>query len=129
MSNFSNNDPKQDGLKGTFEDIGAGGGNGDELVFDPATGELRSTRGAEDSDRVPATQMAREGFFRQDVNAPTGQPRPTAGPTGSAPAPTAEGEELAFDSATGELQATRGAEARERVPAMQMAREGFFATV
>ncbi len=68
MSNFSNNDPKQDGLKGAFEAIGAGGENGDELIFDPATGELRSAGDAEDPDRVPATQLAREGFFACPVN-------------------------------------------------------------
>lgn len=129
MSNLGNNDPKQDGLKGTFEDIRAGGENGDELVFDPATGELRSTRSAEDPDRVPATQMAREGFFLQEGNAPTGQPQPTGEAGSPVPASTAEVEELVFDSATGELQAAPGAQARDRVPATQMAREGFFAEV
>ena len=129
MSNFSNNDPKQDGLKGTFEDIRAGSENGDELIFDPATGELRSSRSAEDPDRVPATQMAREGFFLQEGNAPIGQPQ-SIGELGSpAPAPTAEGEELVFNSATGKLQAAPSAEARDRVPATRMAREGFFAEV
>lgn len=129
MSNFSNNDPKQNGLKSAFEDLGAGSENGDELIFDPATGELRSTRGAEDPDRVPATQMAREGFFLQEGNAPTGQPQPTGEAGSPVPASTAEGEELVFDSATGELQAAPGAEARDRVPATRMAREGFFAEV
>ena len=127
MSNLNNNDPRQNGLKSAFEDLGAGGENGDELIFDPATGELRSTRGAEDPDRVPATQMAREGFFLREGNAPTGQPQRTGEAGG--PAPTAEGEELVFDSATGELHAARGAEAQDRVPATRMAREGFFAEV
>ena len=127
MSNLSNNNPKQDGLKGTFEAIGAGGENGDELIFDPATGELRSARGADDPDRVPATQMAREGFFLHEGNAATGQPPPT-GEAGSPPsAPRAEGEELVFDRETGELQAAHSVEARDRVPATRMAREGFFA--
>ena len=38
----------------------------EELQFDPATGELVAVRKGErvdDRDRVPATQMAREGFF------------------------------------------------------------------
>lgn len=39
------------------------GENGNELIFDPPTGELHSTRSTEDPDRVPATRMAREGFF------------------------------------------------------------------
>ena len=34
-----------------------------EAYFDPATGELRATRVDDDQDRLPATQMAREGFF------------------------------------------------------------------
>ncbi len=33
------------------------------LTFDPATGELRTVGDHEDEDRLPATQMAREGFF------------------------------------------------------------------
>ena len=127
MSNVNNNDPKQDSLNGAFENIGAGGENGDELFFDPATGELRSTRSAEDPDRVPATQMAREGFFLQDSNAPTIQPQPTGEPGSPVPTPAAASDELFFDSATGELQAARGTEARDRVPATRMAREGFFA--
>ena len=42
MSNFSNDDPKQDGLKDAFENIRADGESSEELFFDPATGELRS---------------------------------------------------------------------------------------
>ena len=127
MSNFSNKDPEQDGLRGTFETIGAGGENGDELIFDPATGELRSARDAEDPDRVPATQMAREGFFRREVEA-VATPPPSVRDAGSTPAPSThgEGEELVLDSETRELQATHGNEAMDRVPATQMAREGFF---
>ena len=43
-----------------------------------------------------------------------------------APSPAAEHEELVFDSETGELQAAGNVEAEDRVPATQMAREGFF---
>ena len=64
--NFSNNDPNQDGLKDAFENIRADSESSDELFFDPATGELRSARNDDDSDRVPATQMAREGFFLRE---------------------------------------------------------------
>ncbi len=39
----------------------------DELYFDPATGKLVARRPGEvsaaDRDRLPATEMAREGFF------------------------------------------------------------------
>lgn len=45
-----------------FEAIGEGEEDYD-LVFDPATGELHGATDADDEDRVPATQMAREGFF------------------------------------------------------------------
>ena len=38
-------------------------------------------------------------------------------------------EELAFDSETGELQAAGNAEARDRLPATRIVREGFFAAV
>ena len=127
MSNFSNKDSGQDDLRGTFETIGAGGENGDELIFDPATGELRSARDTEDPDRVPATQMAREGFFRRERD-PAALP-PAVREAGGTLAPPAEGEgeELVFDSETKELQAARGAEAvDDSVPATQMAREGFF---
>lgn len=37
-----------------------------ELAYDPRTGKVEATRKGEivqDKDRVPATQMAREGFF------------------------------------------------------------------
>ena len=126
MSNFSNKDSGQDDLRGTFETIGAGGENGDELIFDPATGELRSAREAEDPDRVPATQMAREGFFRHERDDVAALPSPEADGT-PAPPTHGEGEELVFDSETKELQTARGAEAMdESVPATQMAREGFF---
>ena len=127
MSNFSNEDPEQDGLRGAFETIGAGGENGDELIFDPATGELRSAREAEDPDRVPATQMAREGFFRHECDAAAASPPPLREADGTPPPPThGEGEELVFDSETRELQAADSAVATDRVPATQMAREGFF---
>ena len=127
MSNFSDKDPGQDDIRRTFETIGAGGENGDELIFDPATGELRNARDAEDPDRVPATQMAREGFFLRERD-PAALP-PAVREAGSTLAPPAEGEgeELVFDGETKELQAARGDEAMDdRVPATQMAREGFF---
>ena len=126
MSNFSNKDPGQDGLRDTFETIGAGE-NGDELIFDPATGELRSARDAEDPDRVPATQMAREGFFRHERDDVAALPSPLREADGTPAPPThGEGEELVFDSETRELQAADSAVATDRVPAMRMAREGFF---
>ena len=49
-------------IERTFEAIGDGE-EGYELVFDPATGELSAADDVADEDRVPATQMAREGFF------------------------------------------------------------------
>ena len=136
--NFSNNDPNQDGLKDAFENISADDKSSDELFFDPATGELRSARSDDDSDRVPATQMAREGFFLRegalDQRPLHGEPPADATPASAdllirpLEAGTFEGEpeELVFDGETGELQATRGVEATDRVPATQMAREGFF---
>lgn len=41
----------------------ADGKEGYELVFDPVTGKLVATDDVADEDRLPATQMAREGFF------------------------------------------------------------------
>lgn len=41
----------------------AGSEEGYELVFDPVTGQLVATDDMADEDRLPATQMAREGFF------------------------------------------------------------------
>ena len=127
MSDFSNNDPEQDGLRGTFETIGAGE-DGDELIFDPATGELRRVRDTEDPDRVPATQMAREGFFRHGRDDVATLPPPLREADGTPALPThGEGEELVFDSETEELQAAQGTEAMDdRIPATWMAREGFF---
>ena len=49
-------------LERAFESIGEGEERY-ELVFDPATGQLRAVDDVADEDRVPATQMAREGFF------------------------------------------------------------------
>ena len=130
MSNFSNKDPGQDDLRGTFETIGAGGENGDELIFDPATGELRSAREAEDPDRVPATQMAREGFFRRERDDVAALPPPLREGDGTPAPPThGEGEELVFDSETKELQAADSAVATDRVPATRMRGRGSFATV
>ena len=122
---FGTNDPKQHGLKDAFENICADGKSSDELFYDPATGELRSTRADDDSDRVPATQMAREGFFLRDDGALDKRPL-----IPSLEADTrfeGEPEELVFDTKTGELQAACSVEATDRVPATRMAREGFFA--
>lgn len=124
MSNSSNN-PEQEGLKDAFEGIRADGENGDELFFDPATGELRTARGADDPDRLPATQMAREGFFLRESEGPMGLPLCDETRNG-VEAPDAEHEELTFDGDTGELQAAGSAEATDRVPATRMVREGFF---
>ena len=124
MSNSSNN-PEQEGLKDAFEGIRTDGENGDELFFDPATGELRTGRGADDPDRLPATQMAREGFFLRESEGPMGLPLCDEAHNGVA-APDAEHEELTFDGDTGELQAAGSAEVVARLPATRMVREGFF---
>ena len=126
MSNTSNNAPNQDGLKDAFEGIRADGENGDELFFDPATGELRTARSPDDPDRIPATQMAREGFFLRESDEALDRLPIRGEPSDSAPPPAAEHEELVVDSETGELQAAGNVEAEDRVPATQMAREGFF---
>ena len=126
MNDTSNNAPKQDGLKDAFEGIRADGENGDELFFDPATGELRTARTAEDPDRIPATQMAREGFFLRESDEALARLPLCGEPRTSAPSPEMEHEELVFDGETGELQAAGEVEAEDRVPATQMAREGFF---
>jgi|RhiMetdeSRZDD1v2_1073273.scaffolds.fasta_scaffold01918_13 hypothetical protein len=49
-----------------LEDIAQRQSDGEELFFDPASGTLEVARKGEivaDRDRVPATEMAREGFF------------------------------------------------------------------
>ena len=49
----------------------ANGLKGEELFFDPDSGMLEvSLRGERviDQDRVPATEMAREGFFADPIN-------------------------------------------------------------
>lgn len=123
MSNSSN--PDQEGLKDAFEGIRADGENNDELFFDPATGELRTGRGADDPDRLPATQMAREGFFlRESDGAMDWLPIVEEAHNGAVP--DAVREELTFDSDTGELQAAGSAEVVARLPATRMVREGFF---
>ena len=128
MSNFSDNDPKQDGLKDAFENIRADSESSEELFFDPATGELRSARSDDDSDRVPATQMAREGFFlREGDGALAEHPLRSEPPANGAPSSVAEREELVIDNETGDLQTAHRAEASDRVPATRMAQEGFFA--
>ena len=52
------NDSLEAAMRGTCTDSE----RNDELFFDPAKGELRSARSNDDSDHVPATQMAHEGF-------------------------------------------------------------------
>lgn len=49
-------------LERTLEAIADGEG-GYDLVFNPATGQLIPVEDGTDEDRLPATQMAREGFF------------------------------------------------------------------
>ena len=118
--------PRADDLRGTFETIGAGGENGDELIFDPATGELRSARDTGDPDRVPATQMAREGFFRHERDDVAALPSPLREADGTPAPPThGEGEELVSTAKPGS-SSRRQCRGDRRVPATQMAREGFF---
>ena len=62
MSNRRNTTAEQDRLERAFEAI-ASGEEGYELVFHPATGQLVAVDDVGDEDRLPATQMAREGFF------------------------------------------------------------------
>ena len=50
-------------LEEALEALDDGDGE-EELTFDPATGELVPCPRGESGDRIPATQMAREGFFR-----------------------------------------------------------------
>lgn len=127
-----------------FEAIAEGEGDVG-LYFDATTGELRASRDehGEDADRLPATGMAREGFFvgcaevgrtapaPQLVPASENSPRHLASPE-PAVAETVEEKPhyvLFFDHRSGELCA-RGSEGDEdidRLPATQMAREGFFA--
>ena len=47
----------------------ADGKGGYELVFNPVTGQVVATVDVADEDRLPATQMAREGFFCGSVAA------------------------------------------------------------
>lgn len=49
-------------LERTLEAIADGKG-GYDLVFNPAIGQLVPVEDGTDEDRLPATQMAREGFF------------------------------------------------------------------
>ena len=49
-------------LERTLEAIADGEG-GYDLVFNPATGQVVPVEDGADEDRLPATQMAREGFF------------------------------------------------------------------
>lgn len=61
---MTTNNPERVGK--TLEKIAQGQGEEEELFFDPASGTLEVARKHEiirDRDRVPATEMAREGFF------------------------------------------------------------------
>lgn len=49
-------------LERALESI-ADGEEGYGLVFNPVTGQVLAVDEAADEDRLPATQMAREGFF------------------------------------------------------------------
>lgn len=49
-------------LERALESI-ADGEEGYGLVFNPVTGKVLAVDEAADEDRLPATQMAREGFF------------------------------------------------------------------
>ena len=62
MNNRRNAAAEQARHERTFEAI-ASGEEGYDLVFDPATGQLVAVDDEGDEDRLPATQMAREGFF------------------------------------------------------------------
>lgn len=108
------------------------------LYFDAATGELRASRDehGEDADRLPATGMAREGFFvggdEVACDAPALQLVPASGSSEPAVAESAEQKHdyvLFFDQRSGELCARGSADGEDgdRLPATQMAREGFFA--
>lgn len=62
MNNRRNAVAEQVRHERTFEAI-ASREEGCDLVFDPATGQLVAVDDEGDEDRLPATQMAREGFF------------------------------------------------------------------
>lgn len=75
--NRGRNTTEQDRLERTLEAI-ADGEEGYELVFHPATGQIVAVEDVGDEDRLPATQMARDGFFVGDP--PAGQTAPAAAP-------------------------------------------------
>ena len=50
-------------LEYALEAVADGKKGGYELVFNPVTGQVVATVDVADEDRLPATQMAREGFF------------------------------------------------------------------
>ena len=115
----------------------------EELVFDPATGRLVVVPpGGEvpNPDALPATSMAREGFFAAELTLGTwlGQLiRRVAQPSAAQRVEQAlermqrgeeTDEELVLDVNTGRLVVVRRGEASnpDALPAMSMAREGFF---
>ncbi len=79
MSNKSNGDiaTQTDGIEHTLESLDQGNTTSYELYFDRETGELRAG-GQDDEDRLPATQMAREGFFLGDAEEPDAATASTA---------------------------------------------------
>lgn len=56
-------------LERALESI-ADGKEGYGLVFNPVTGQVLAADEAADEDRLPATQMAREGFFFNGASPP-----------------------------------------------------------
>ncbi len=57
--------PSNKDLQQTMVDLASGDAAGEELMFDPRTGELTvvGPNQRPDRDALPATEMAREGFF------------------------------------------------------------------
>lgn len=62
MTNRRNGIAEQNRLERALESIAAGE-EGYALALNPVTGEIVVTGEVADEDRLPATQMAREGFF------------------------------------------------------------------
>jgi len=59
-------DKNQDAIGRTMEKLAQKQPKAEQLFYDPQSGMLESRKENErvrDSDRLPATQMAREGFF------------------------------------------------------------------
>lgn len=97
----------------------------DELFFEPGSGRLVLRRPGETApDAVPATQMARTGFFADG----DGGTRAVLQRLEHI-ADDDDGDDLMFDPATGRLTVRPRGEAApgpDAVSAVQMARTGFF---